>query len=93
MANVLDEQYLASDTLRCNTKTTNLATGLMTALTMTLSSGIAGASIGIGWRMDEFAFVGVFGFAIFLTVQVFSKSIVACLIQAMITGYLSLIHI
>ncbi len=89
MANVLDEQYLASDTLRCNTKTTNLATGLMTALTMTLSSGIAGASIGIGWRMDEFAFVGVFGFAIFLTVQVFSKSIVACLIQAMITGYLA----
>ena len=89
MAGVLDEQSLTSDALQQQALTSTFPRALLVTASAMLSSSIAGACIGLGWRMDEFAFLGVLGFAIFLTTQVYLKSFLACVFQAMFTGYLA----
>ena len=89
MAGALDEQSLTPNTAQLKAKTSTFATSLLAAAVVTAGSAVAGTCIGLGWRMDELAFLGVFGFAIFLTVQVFSQGFLTCLIQATITGYLA----
>ena len=89
MVDVFVEQTLTSNTSQGQSKPSTLSTFLIVVVVATLSSCVAGACIGFGWRIDKFAFLGVIGFAIFLTVQVYLKSFLACLVQALLTGYLA----
>jgi len=89
MADVPDNRTLPIDALQFPVITSTFAKCFLVIALATLSSSLAGVAIGLGWRVDELAFVGVVGFAIFLTVQVYLKSFWASLFQAILTGYLA----
>lgn len=50
-------------------------------------SAVAGAGIGLGWRDDSFAWMGIVGFGLFLAVQISQRNFFACFLFAFVTGY------
>jgi len=89
MTDVLDKQTLALNAPRREAKTSTVVSTVVATAIVAVSSGVAGAGIGLGWRIDSLAFLGILGFGIFLTAQLSLKSFWACVFQATITGYLA----
>ena len=50
---------------------------------------LAGAGLGVGWRNDNLAVLGIVGFGVFLLAQVSFKRLSICLLHGLITGYIA----
>lgn len=89
MADALSTPTSTVNQQQRSSRTSTVVSSLAAASVLTLASCVAGLCIGVGWRVDQFAFVGVFGLGAFLAVQVSLRSFWSCVLLATITGYLA----
>jgi apolipoprotein N-acyltransferase len=88
MASTLDRPLSIPKTEICDAKQTWRSELAVTSLSLA-SSCTAGIGIGLGWRIDEFAFLGVLGLGVFLAVQITLNSFWSSIVHGLITGYLA----